>query len=96
MNKPLGEVCDFIKIVATNHQQWGNEIGNNLKKISSSKFEVDGVDLILTKFDALNKRFDKFEKGKASGNIMGTSNISRTTLQQTSIYAKFLKRHFFK
>lgn len=62
--------------MATNHHQWGTKIGNNLEKISAGKFHVDGVDLIMVKCNVLNQCFDKFEKGNASDNVVGTSNVS--------------------
>lgn len=73
MNKSLTEASNIIESVATNHHQWANERGNNPRKLSGGKFEVDGVDLTMAKFDSLNKRFDKLEK--ANVNAIGASNI---------------------
>ena len=72
MNRRLTEAYEVIESVATNHHQWANERGNNPRKLSGGKFEVDGVDLIMSKFDSLNKRFDKLEK--ANANAIVTSN----------------------
>ena len=54
MNKSLIEASAIIENIATNHARWGGERGTNPKKISGGKFEVEGVDLIMAKFDALN------------------------------------------
>lgn len=74
MNKPLGEAYDVIGRVATNHHKWGNERGNNPKNISTGKYEIDGVDLIMAKLNALNQRLNKLEKDKA--NVVDAFNVS--------------------
>lgn len=62
MNIPLIEDIDMIENVAAYHHLWTNGRDKSLRRISRGKFEVDSVDLILAKFDALNQYFDKLEK----------------------------------
>ena len=57
MNKSINKAYDLFKDMAFNHYQWFNERGTQ-KKVPG-KYDVDALDLITAKVDALTQKVDK-------------------------------------
>ena len=73
MDKPYDEALAIIQGVTENQRQWIGERGASSRRVEEpSKYEVNIVDLILARFDVLNQRFDKLEKGNV--NAIGATN----------------------
>lgn len=69
MNKILDEAFDIIESVALNHHQWANERGHPMKTLG--KYDMNALDLILAKMDALTQRFNQFNIS-----VVNVTNVS--------------------
>ena len=71
MNKSIDEAYDLFEDMTFNHYQWSIE--RDTQKKVPRKYNVDALDLIVAKVDALTQKVDKMSKN-AVGNI--PSNVS--------------------
>ena len=74
MNKNLDEAYGLIENIALNHHQWASERGNPRK--TPGKLEVDVLDLIVSKVEALSVKVDKMN---SPGNTCASCEICRVT-----------------
>ena len=84
MNKSVDDAYKLIEDMALNHYQWSGE--RNTQPKVGGRHEVDALNLIAAKVDALTQRFDKFGVNAASAanitcEICGCTGHSATSCQ---------------
>nr|KYP59324.1 hypothetical protein KK1_014756 [Cajanus cajan] len=56
MGKSIDDCLAILENVAANQSQWNNERDNTSKKSTPGRYEVNNVDLLPAKFDALSQK----------------------------------------
>ena len=69
MNMSVDEAYDMFENMALNHYQWPN--GKGTQKRIPGKYDVEVLDIIVAKVDALTQKFDRMNV-----NAMRVSNVS--------------------